>query len=321
MKSFLFYTVLLFLCGACSYHFELEDTENSPKLVVYTFAGNGDTTWIQTSMSVPVNGKGEWSERLPGAEIDFRVNGAPREVKRAEDDPDRTGCRYYVTEKLSPGDRITLAAAAEGALPVSASTEVPGPFLLDELRTVKKTATDGSGQVLQFQIAFRDRPATADYYGVKIEVMEENWYENGSFDDMHYVYVYPLSLGLSEEPLLDSSGTLDDLFYESNESYAGVYVFTDDKIDGSAYTLHLNTQYWANNDEYEEIRWVHYFYRVTLFSFSREYYSYLRNLIDLSGNKLGEIGLSPVRPTYTNIRNGLGVLGGYMMYRTEWMSL
>ena len=36
-------------------------------------------------------------------------------------------------------------------------------------------------------------------------------------------------------------------------------------------------------------------------------------------NKLGESELAPVRPTYTNVTNGLGLVGGCRMIQTEWM--
>ena len=34
---------------------------------------------------------------------------------------------------------------------------------------------------------------------------------------------------------------------------------------------------------------------------------------------MGRYGLSPIRPSYTNIQNGLGLLGGYSMEQSEWL--
>ena len=60
-------------------------------------------------------------------------------------------------------------------------------------------------------------------------------------------------------------------------------------------------------------------YKVCLYSLSEEFYHYLKSMNEQVNNKLGESELAPVRPTYTNVENGFGLVGGCRMMQTEWM--
>ena len=48
-------------------------------------------------------------------------------------------------------------------------------------------------------------------------------------------------------------------------------------------------------------------------------YKYLKSINDIDNNDLGEYGLAPIRSHYTNIENGIGLLGGCNIYETDWI--
>lgn len=304
--------------NACSYHFEVDEMENTPKLVLYAFPGNQDTTWVQVSESMPIGKKGSGVVNHPEAAITCHVNGQVKEMKRADgSDPDVAADSYYLLGKFTAGDQVTFSAESPGLPTVSSQTKVPEMFPLKTVRLVKKLSPEGAGAMIQFQITFQDNGATTDYYGVRIEKMEERWDENEPFGEIHDYSVNAINLGLEEEPLL-KQGSLDEVFFEYNGAYKGLYVFPDTQIQNREYTLHLNTYFSENYESEYGNYWYHYYYRVTLFSLSPEYYLYVKHLIDQQNNNLGDSGLSPIRPSYTNVINGLGIVGGYMMYQSEW---
>lgn len=313
MRKIIYLSILAF-CNACSYHFDIEEMGENPKLVIYSFPGNQDTTFIQVSKSIPVSSKQDQQTALSGAKITFCVNGKEKEVQYAEEGSTSMpqACNY-VLGKFYPGDRIEIKAEAENLPAVSSRTEIPAFFPLKQFNLVKKLDSYGK-KIIQFQISLQDDPSEINYYGVIIEKMSDY---SGSY------YIRNLTLlNTEEEPLLHQTGALDDLLLgDSYDTYGGMYIFSDNKINGKEYTLRLNdnNSYEPNSDYLDGTRWSRFYYRVTVFGLSADYYLYAKNILDLRNNELGRYGLSPIRPSYTNIQNGLGLLGGYSMEQSEWL--
>lgn len=327
MKNLL-YAVLLALCGSCTYSFEIDDFASTPKLVLYSFPGNRDTTLIQVSRSMPVSAESIAETGLPSADICFYVNGEAKEVRRADGNstslPEGS---YYVTGNFVPGDRVRITAEAPGLPPVVSETEIPNPVSIKNIRIVAKQNADGSGnngKETQFQITFQDDGSETNYYGLKVERMDSSFSQYDTFPPDYSCRVSEVFLYLDDEPLLHQAGALNDFFFDNyEEAYRGSFcVFPDDKINGREYTLHLNTQYQWNYESAPGAshKYYHYiYYRITLFSLSRDYFLFVRQLIDQDNNELGNYGLSPIRHTYTNVHDGLGVTGGYVAYQSGWL--
>lgn len=62
-------------------------------------------------------------------------------------------------------------------------------------------------------------------------------------------------------------------------------------------------------------------FKLRFYAFSQEYYSKLKSDDNKSNNDFAELGLAPAAFTYTNINNGLGVCGSYMVSETDWFKL
>lgn len=321
MKKILPYILLTAyscLISSCTYQFDLDEVDATPKLVAYCYPGSRDTTVVRLYRSLPINEKGNISSGLKGDEAHLTVNGEAVSLIWTDDSiPSVPPRSYYAVRKYESGDNILLTAKVHGMKPVSATTVIPPTVPIESINLVSK---EGETKELQFQIRFKDKAQTKDFYALKIEQKDMYW-ENGEYSEYHS----SLELNLDYEPLLKLSSGLNDILMIDDEFYQNLYYWNDTTIEGKSYTLHLNT---SRQLDYEDDfttpdgnvhtkRQVKY--RISLYSLSEEFYSYLKSLNEQKNNSLGKAELSPIRPTYTNVVNGLGVVGGCRISQTGWI--
>ncbi len=85
------------------------------------------------------------------------------------------------------------------------------------------------------------------------------------------------------------------------------------------YTLRLKTYYSMDYVSMWDGYSYKYSYKVYLYKLSRELYLYLKSMNDVKNNDLGHKGLAPIRSHYSNVENGIGVVGGCRVMETEWI--
>ena len=310
--------VYIGLLSSCTYHFEQDDVGASPKLVLYSYPGSGDTTVVHLSRSLPVSQKGELVRGLKGADVHLSVNGEAVPLAWTDDSiPGVPAQSYYAVKAYEDGDKVNITAAAERMKAVSSATVVPSRF---PLTSIKLALKDGEPNLLQFRIGFTDNAQTKDYYALKVERKQLFW-NDGKYSEESST----LALNLDDEPLLNTSSGLDDILMIENGFYRNLYYWDDTKIKGKSYTVRLNTNYEADyEDDFitpdgtEHIK-RQVKYRISLYSLSEEFYRYLKSLNDQKNNGLGNSELAPIRSTYTNVINGIGVVGGCRMFQTKWI--
>ena len=281
----LYIASLLIILSSCTYEFNIDDVEAKRKPVIFCMPNTlGDTTLIQVSQSMNVNNKGTNSSAKP--DITFKLNGVEKEIKYID----------KATEK--------------------SSTVIPQPFPLDKWDMILK---DGSyGREIQFRISFTDNADTKDYYGVRIirKISYHNYYPNYNLG-ADYDKLWGIEFNLDEEPLLSKKVGFDEIFDISKLHYQEIYLWDDTMLNGKSYTLHLGTNY--SEDSVNEYNSTVNFFKIYLYRFSEEMYKYLKSINDIDNNDLGEYGLAPIRSHYTNIENGIGLLGGCSIYETDWI--
>ncbi len=310
--------VCIGLLSSCTYHFELDDVGASQKLVLYSYPGSGDTTIVHLSRSLPVSQKGELGRGLKGADVRLSVNGEAVSLAWTDDSiPGVPAQSYYAVKTYENGDKVSITAAVEGMKTVSSATVVPSRF---PLTSIKLALKDGKPNQRQFRIHFTDNALTKDYYALKVERKQQFWNDSKYSEESS-----SLTLNLDDEPLLNTSSGLDDILMVENEFYRNLYYWDDTKIQGKSYTVRLNTNYetdyeddFITPDGVEHIKYQ-VKYRISLYSLSEEFYKYLKSLNDQKNNGLGNSELAPIRSTYTNVINGIGVVGGCRMLQTEWI--
>ena len=82
--------------------------------------------------------------------------------------------------------------------------------------------------------------------------------------------------------------------------------------------LRVDTYYDAGYENEERKETIEF--KIYLYKLSKEMYTYLKSLNRINNNDLGGYGLAPIRSHYTNVENGIGLLGGCNVYESEWIS-
>lgn len=309
--------LLLAFMTSCSYDFDLKGMDVTEKLVLYCMPdADSDTTLIQLYRSQPVTQqKKEGKKEIANARITFSVNGTEQTVRYAETDKPSVpaGC-YYVVGRWNEADVIRVRAEADGLPPVYSETNIPTSFPLKKVDMVRKQDIDNK---LQFRITFQD-DGKENYYGIRI--VKKEVYEDLADDENSRTYgAVALDLDLDDEPLLNNKTSLDATFDYSTDFYQYLYIWSNEQILNKEYTLRLDTYYSADWEADEWGYHLHNYYKMYFYKLSPELYKYLKSLNDIKNNNLGDKGLAPIRNSYTNIENGIGVLGGCQVTETEWL--
>lgn len=312
----LFIALLISVLPSCTHEFSLNEVDAERKIVLFCMPSTlGDTTLIQVARSRVIHNQGTNTDSKPF--LVFRLNGEEKEIHYTEVSTGLLPAQsYYVVGKLKEDDLISMEVAYPD-LPVAKSqTVIPQAFPLDKSEVV---LTDGEyGRKIQFRIAFTDSTGAEDYYGMRVIKKTSKAFlqpENSDSDTIKYTSV---DLNLDNEPLFSEKTGFDDIFDISKEYYRNLYIWDDSKINGKNYTLKVDTYYDAGYENEERKETIEF--KIYLYKLSKEMYTYLKSLNRINNNDLGGYGLAPIRSHYTNVENGIGLLGGCNVYESEWIS-
>lgn len=306
------YLILTAVLSSCTYHFELDEVDAREKPVLYCFPSNKDTTVIQLSKSIPISKREPLDKSVRNADIHFTVNGKEQAIYWNEDSTSSLPAQcYYTLGKWRKNDRLQLQSASTGLPAITAQTVMPDNF---PLKGIRLTPKGDSNNTLQVLVTFKDDGGTNDYYGIRMMKKEIRARDNEKDISFHSV-----EFDLKGEPLLNNLSDLDEIFMLSNRLFRDLYIWSDDKIQGKEYTIRLNMDYqkdyeydWDNSSYREE-------YKIYLYKLSPEFYNYFKTLNNINNNDLGNHGLSPMFHHYTNVSNGIGVVGACQITETEWL--
>lgn len=306
------YPLIITCLVSCTYHLDLDTVDTKGKLVLYCFPSNSDTTIIQLSKSIPVGQNGEGDTGVQNAEVHFSINGKEQEVYWNEDSTSSLPAQcYYTLSKCAKEDIVWIRTSLEGLPTITAQTSMPGKFPLEAIHLVPSEENEG---VLQVHVTFRDNPATKDYYGIRLMKKEFS-----RTDDVENLSLESVEFDLGEEPLLNSSADLDEIFIFSNEYSQNLYIWDDTKIQGQKYTLHLAMDYQEDYDSEWSDHTYKAEYKIYLYTLSAEFFKYFETLNKINKNSLGNHGFSSVIYQFSNVEGGIGVMGGCQIVETEWL--
>ena len=216
------------------------------------------------------------------------------------------GKGFYALNGKKPqkGLEYKVAARVPDGSEVSSSCIIPEPVAIITIDTIWKIQNnDMSYGTSSYEcIITADDPADVpNYYEIKlfhksmyynIDSVESTVSRSFFSDDPVFEFyrsgsgLYPLHLTLGSD------------MFNANSAF-----FSDDMIDGKRFTFRISLESWNNHGTY-------YF---CLRSLTRDYYLYLRSLMQYNmaeGNYFSERV-----QIHTNIENGLGILGGYSSYK------
>lgn len=174
---------------SCKDDFDVNKLQDTSRLVIYCFPTESDTTFIAVTKSLPISSfqgnKEEQSRQTVEANIIYKVNGAPQEVKRIKNVQEARPFskshgndwlkilvgQYYVVGKQKAGDKIEIQASADGCPSVSASTSIPEKveIKMGDIR-LNETSVDHDVyySVDKLEATFSDPASSADYYWVSV---------------------------------------------------------------------------------------------------------------------------------------------------------
>lgn len=283
------YIILTMLCTtftACQDHFDINQLKEGEKLIVYCFPSAKDSTDIQVSATIPLDGA---SAILPkDVEVNCFVNGEKQAVRylRNDDTDEWDKLIFRLSTIPKEGEEVKVEVSTEGYPTVVSTSVIPATPKIDSI-TTREIQIDGE-LYTQLCVKMQDNPKVQDFYAVRVfSKWDGNYWEKREIN----LYAEPvLNYNIMGIPTLD-----EDIDYHDN-----FYIFDDSSFSNdSTYTLHLN------------LKGKRGYYLVQLYHLSYPLYAFLRSINDASNNELGKYGLSFTRPTYSNVNSGIGAVGGY----------
>ncbi|MDR2968661.1 MAG: DUF4249 domain-containing protein [Tannerellaceae bacterium] len=326
------------LFSGCEWTVDMEEMRPAPRLVLNSVVRTGEPvtarvsrTWFFTEENPNVV--------IPDAEVSLHINGQYVETLAwTEGDKEKNEQGYYQAAYTpKAGDRIALTAAREGYVTVSAEVVVPvfAPVFKVEDR-ITGILYDGDirfNAERQLRVTFKDNPGEKNYYMFFCEI---EYYAKDSTDNMALMGWDYLNASYEDEPLFSGqkNGLEEIVGYDRVSGRYG-RVFTDEQINGKEYTLRLpninsafEMDYIYNGVEGDYGHLPNHLpndilidtiispirhYRVSLQTISESYYRYMKALIEMEDTSLHgdliDVGLAEPISIYSNINNGLGILG------------
>ncbi|MFW5645249.1 MAG: DUF4249 domain-containing protein [Bacteroidota bacterium] len=210
--------------------------------------------------------------------------------------------RYYSGYRAYPGNQYSITIKFSENDSMYAETRVPDNALLPECKFTTGRIFDEYGESLtECFISFKDDPKRNDYY-----LLYTGRFFRDTFDLNNYWSYWHLN-----DPLLVNEGILD-----YNPSY---FVFSDELLQGLAYTLNLNLKYGST---------VEYCVFQTI---SSEYYLFIKSLIRHQYNQqyVDHSRLDPIElllkgqpsEVYSNVQNGKGIFASYSEVIKEFKNM
>ncbi|WP_036909914.1 DUF4249 domain-containing protein [Prevotella sp. FD3004] len=350
------FTILSFY--ACKDEFDIANLNEPQKLNVSCYPSTADTTWIRVGRTIPVGKHSHADEGLTigNAHIIYKVNDQQREIAQQIPGlyyacgPQKVGDIITLEVTAEGFEGVKSEAIVPNVIPIR----------IDGLKRVSVYSHSQARFETYDQLTatFSDPQETTDYYAVRVRAINYKGYaygqanpiydENGEIDyyqtrwslgngrgayadylshqekypeaEWHMelqdsAYSYPI-INNEDEPLLNPISEMDENFGFDSDFFREFYIFSDASINGQTYTLHLNVATNATVSHYEFLMR----YQVQLYHITPELYRYVKALNDVENNELAQSGFSLLTPTPSNILNGVGIMGGYNVTETEWIT-
>ncbi|MDR0748352.1 MAG: DUF4249 domain-containing protein [Tannerellaceae bacterium] len=248
------------------------------------------------------------------ASIEVFVNDRKQGVmEKGEKDGQYRLPGYY----LSTGDRIRMEVQTGDFAPLSAEVSIPSqPEILSvdtQMYVKEATASYPGDKRIDVELRFKEPANETNYYMLALSV-----YLIKRKDTLAKIYL-PLSVTHNEDLLFEELSPAyfpapyyHDYYYFNDHYNTSFFIFNDRAIHSDAHTLKftlnnmLNSSY--DSDSLSSFTVIN---RICLYSLSESYYLYYRSKFlqrKQSEDPFGSVGLREPVPTYTNVRNGYGLL-------------
>ena len=330
--------------------------EAKAKLVVYCMPSTADTTYIMVSRSIPLKQYNATQKNvlIDDAAISYQLNGQTMPVTALGNGRYRVVGKQKAGDKVQLRVEAQGLEAVEASTEIPQAIGIS--HLATRMVRMKEDPSSNVKDFLQLQATFTDPAETHDYYAVCVrrkmlrnfhvacyrnmggemqvvrvyydydEYLETSKYQQWDSTSIEYQYDnFYVPITTASEPLLNPLSDIDDDFDFSSDFYQNFYIFDDATINGKTYTLHLNIEPFvraANMSdkaakELKRLYNIEEGVEVELYHITPAYYRFLQALNDVSNNSLAQAGLSNIRTTYSNVRNGMGICAGFNVQKRQ----
>lgn len=357
MKKILFFLFLALSVMSCKDEFSVSNLpEAKAKLVVYCMPSTADTTYITVSRSIPLKQYNATQKNvlIDDAAISYQLNGQTMPVTALGNGRYRVVGKQKAGDKVQLRVEAQGLEAVEASTEIPQAISIS--HLATRMVRMKEDPSSSVKDFLQLQATFTDPAETHDYYAVCVrrkmlrnfhvacyrnmggemqvvrvyydydEYLETSKYQQWDSTSIEYQYDnFYVPITTASEPLLNPLSDIDDDFDFSSEFYQNFYIFDDATINGKTYTLHLNIEPFvraANMSdkaakELKRLYNIEEGVEVELYHITPAYYRFLQALNDVSNNSLAQAGLSNIRTTHSNVRNGMGICAGFNVQKRQ----
>jgi hypothetical protein len=300
IKYFSFPLVLLagLLLLSCEKTIDLELDEVGGKPVLYSFIQPDSLFSVSLSQSVSTLSGAEY-ELITGAKIMLFKNSDYSQYFEYSND---SLWQDFQGVNFAEGDSVVLAVWKDNETIASAVTYIPSVSQIERLDTLRKFKVDSKGvmqQVMDLTVSLNDESKSVDYYQLKLFALTT--YQTHSGDS---TVMDPIVFSKSDRVFYD---------YQQGSSSLGIIdfdgLFTDEKINGLAYNVHipLDLKYFDNNNPNINRQFIVRMYHVT-----SDYYSYLRSRI-VADAYTNIPFIDPVKIP-SNVNGGFGIVSGISVF-------
>ena len=357
MKKILFFLFLALSVMSCKDEFSVSNLpEAKAKLVVYCMPSTADTTYITVSRSIPLKQYNATQKNvlIDDAAISYQLNGQTMPVTALGNGRYRVVGKQKAGDKVQLRVEAQGLEAVEASTEIPQAIGIS--HLATRMVRMKEDPSSNVKDFLQMQATFTDPAETHDYYAVCVrrkmlrnfhvacyrnmggemqvvrvyydydEYLETSKYQQWDSTSIEYQYDnFYVPITTASEPLLNPLSDIDNDFDFSSEFYQNFYIFDDATINGKTYTLHLNIEPFvraANMSdkaakELKRLYNIEEGVEVELYHITPAYYRFLQALNDVSNNSLAQAGLSNIRTTHSNVRNGMGICAGFNVQKRQ----
>lgn len=322
ISTLLLSTLVVFFLS-CEKNIEFKGKVTDPLLVMNGILTPDSVVSIRLTQSRFVLGEMAPIKHIPNATVSLFVNNEPKEELVHVEEGIYRGTYYP-----APGDDIRIEVTAEGFRKVSSQTRIPDRInvtLNDSTVTIKEeesvspyqpeTVTKITSRNMQVQLKLTDAANKENYYYVKAI----QYYYSHSRILREDIKEIKLSEVLKNN-ITDSGNIFEGIFNDEGEGEDGMVsnLFTDLFVDGKDILFDFSFyNMLESSDEYAGSTWEEGLTVESIIEIgeiSKDMYQYL-----ISGSKAknaedyGPFG-EPAQ-VYTNIENGVGILGAHTTYR------
>lgn len=309
--KFVFFFLGLLLFVSCEEDTIFNGDLPAPRLVLFSFIEPDSVIRVWVSTSRPL-----------GHDIDYKASNVEGEVYI--NDELRGKLRHVISDQYTTdvcageGDRIRLVVRASGVEEASAETVIPATGPDVEVDTLIKWEADNPWSYMGIRIKITERDREHRYYRVIVLAEMAKLWKSLSRNDSLGPYIDEFyNFDKKNEPILNDQTT--SFPWEDEDEDRNYYnIFSNSIFRGKSYTLNLGSHYGQSyhqeihyrNDDERVVQEVTYHNTIKLLQLDEASYLYLRS----EQTSYEEGWIDPIK-VYTNVHNGLGIVGAFRTYQ------